>query len=380
MEALVILDEMNVFIFVVLFCSFALISGCLMLWKIPAALKTGKPLKEIHPLSIIIPARNEENRLPTLLDSLMKQSQNNVEIIVVDDDSQDATVAIAQSYNIQVIQKITEEQWVGKSAACWQGAEKAKGDWLLFLDADTCFEDENSLQHILETYQAVGSSGILSFQPYHKMTHLYENLSAVFNIILMAGMNVFTPAGDRIETAGSFGPCILCKREEYFITGGHKAIQGAIMDDLALGEAFREKDFPVRCYSGKGSIYFQMYPEGIRTLFEGWTKSFGTAAQSTHPLVTLLIASWISGSFLTLFALAIGTNAPDSTALILAGIYCIIYLIQFYWLARRVGNFKFYALACYPILFLFFIGLFMWSLFLTKVLHRVRWRGRDLNV
>ena len=380
MEALVILDETTVFIVVLLFCTLAIISGFLMLWKIPVALKTGRPLKKFHSLSIIIPARNEENRLPRLLDSLMRQTKNNVEIIVVDDDSEDATVSIAQSYGIQVIQKITEEEWVGKSAACWQGAKKANGDWLMFLDADTCFEDENSLHQLLETYQAVGSSGILSFQPYHKMTHLYENLSVVFNIILMAGMNVFTPAGDRLKTAGSFGPCILCKREEYFITGGHKAIQGAIMDDLALGESFSEKDFPVRCYSGKGSIYFQMYPEGIRTLFEGWTKSFGTAAQSTHPLVTSLIASWISGSFLTLFALAIGANATNFTALVLAGFYCIIYLIQFYWLARRVGNFKFYALALYPILFVFFIGLFMWSLFLTKVLHRVRWRGRDVNV
>lgn len=380
MEALVILSDMTVFLVAILFSILAIISGFLMLWKIPAALKTGKPLKEVQTLSIIIPARNEENRLPKLLASLMKQAKNNVEIIVVDDDSQDATVSIAQSYGIRVIQKKLGEEWVGKSAACWQGAEEAEGDWLLFLDADTCFEDENSLQHVLETYQAVGSTGILSFQPYHKMTQLYENLSVVFNIILMAGMNVFTPGGDRIKTAGSFGPCILCNKEEYFSTGGHKAIQEAIMDDLALGELFSNKGFPVRCYSGKGTIYFQMYPEGIRTLFEGWTKSFGTAAQSTHPLVTLLIASWISGSFLTVFALTIGAAATNFTALTIAGLFCSMYLMQFYWLARRVGNFKFYALALYPMLFLFFIGLFMWSLFLTKVLHTVRWRGRDLNV
>lgn len=380
MEALVILEvESIVMIFCVL-TALALVSGFLMLWKIPLAHKKDQQISLGKTVSIIIPARNEENRLPKLLNSLKEQSVYNIEIIVVDDDSKDQTVEIAKGYSAQVIQRASSEEDIGKSAACWRGAQKSDGDWLLFLDADTCFEDQFSLQHLLDTYQTVGGDGILSFQPYHEITHLYENVSAIFNIILMAGMNTFTPLGDKFKAAGSFGPCILCTSEEYFSAGGHKEIQGAIMDDLALGELFAKKRFPVRCYSGKETISFQMYPEGMKTLVEGWTKSFGTAAQSTHPIVTLMISSWISGSFFSMIALIGALSTTHYSLLVATSLLCILYLTQFYWLARRVGNFKFYALVFYPFQFLFFVGLFVWSLILTKVFHRVKWRGRNIEV
>ena len=380
MEALVILEMESIVIVFCVLTALALVSGFLMLWKVPLALKKEQQLSFGKTVSIIIPARNEENRLPKLLKSLKEQSVYNIEIIVVDDDSKDQTVEIAKGYGAQVIQRASSEEDIGKSAACWRGAQKSDGDWLLFLDADTCFEDQFSLQHLLDTYQTVGGDGILSFQPYHKITHLYENMSAVFNIILMAGMNTFTPIGDKLKTAGSFGPCILCTSEEYFSVGGHKEIQGAIMDDLALGELFAKKDFPVRCYSGKETISFQMYPEGMKTLVEGWTKSFGTAAQSTHPIVTLMISSWISGSFFSMIALIGALSTTHYSLLVATSLLCILYLTQFYWLARRVGNFKFYALVFYPFQFLFFVGLFVWSLILTKVFHRVKWRGRNIEV
>ena len=380
MEALVILGVENIITIFCFLTGIALVSGFLMLWKIPLALKKDKRLSEGKTLSIIIPARNEANRLPKLLNSLKEQSTYNVEIIVVDDDSKDQTVAIAKRYGVQVIERNSTDEGLGKSAACWRGAQKSDGDWLLFLDADTYFDDQFSLQHLLNTYQSVGENGILSFQPYHKIAHLNENLSAVFNIILMAGMNTFTPIGDKLKAAGSFGPCILCTREDYFNVGGHKEIQGAIMDDLALGELFDKNGFPVRCYSGKETISFQMYPEGIKALVEGWTKSFGTAVQSTHPLVTSIISSWISGSFFSVFALIGALNIGHFNLVLSTSLLCILYLMQFYWLARRVGNFKFYALVLYPFQFLFFIGLFAWSLVLTKVFHRVKWRGRNIEV
>lgn len=368
-------------LFIVVLVSFiSVLSGFLMLWNVPLAIKYAGKLSVKKTVSIIIPARNEEYRLPVLLASLNNQSCQPIEVIVVDDESSDRTIAIAQQQGAKIIKKKQSDKWTGKSAACWSGAKEAKGDWLLFLDADTFFETKFSLEQLLMTYQSVGATGILSFQPFHTITKRYENLSAVFNIILMAGMNVFTPLGTKIETAGSFGPCILCTKEEYLIAGGHKAIQGAIMDDLALGRKFSENNFPVRCYGGQGLIRFQMYPEGIKQLVEGWTKSFGTAAQSTHPLVTGLISFWISGAFFTVGSLIVALLANNTSLLIIASLVCIIYAVQFYWLARRFGQFSLWILFGYPLFFLFFIGLFIWSLFLTKVLHRVTWSGRKLEV
>lgn len=367
----------------------AIVSGFLMLWKIPQASRSDSlppnPGENVpgdrKSLSIIIPARNEEHRLPPLLDSLAQQDIQDFEWIVVDDQSEDRTGEIAAAAGARVIRtEDRDERWIGKSYACWRGACAATGTRLLFLDADTRMESSDSLRRILATYEAAGAGGILSFQPYHRVVHLYESLSTLFNIIVMAGINVFTPWSKRLKGAGAFGPCILCDRDEYFRTGGHEAIGGAVMDDLALGDLYRKNGLQVLCYSGRGLISFRMYPEGFGQLFEGWTKNFGTASQSTHPFVFALIIAWISGGFSTT-ALLIRALAYGSTGwIITAGAAYLAYMLQLIVQARRTGNFHLPVLILYPLLHLFFTILFLWSLFLTKVLHTVRWRGRNIKV
>lgn len=360
----------------------AIISGFLMLWEIPEAAQKRKAKAIDKTISVIIPARNEASNLPKLLSSLKTQQLQPIEIIVVDDHSEDQTAQIAQQYGAQVLHPISEAdgEWSGKSAACWKGAQAAEGDWLLFLDADTQFEESTSFERLVATYESAGTSGILSFQPFHQIEKGYENLSVVFNIILIAGMNVFTPLGRKIPAAGSFGPCILVDKAEYFLTDGHKAVSDAIMDDLAIGENFRKHRLPVRCYSGRKMIQFRMYPEGLHQLIEGWTKGFGTAAQSTHLGVTALISLWISGAFVSTGGLLVSLFLGQAMPVVVSFIFCVIYMVQFYWQARRIGNFHFLVALFYPLLFLFFVALFMRSLFFTKILRKVKWRGRDIEV
>lgn len=115
------------------------------------------------------------------------------EIIVIDDGSVDSTASIAMHYGAKVLNTNTlRENWKGKSAACWLGANEANGDFLLFLDADTFFEHPDSLQNLMQTYERYGKTGILSVQPFHRIKKSYENLSLLFNMIVFAGMNVFT--------------------------------------------------------------------------------------------------------------------------------------------------------------------------------------------
>lgn len=370
----------------------SLVSGKMMLWKIPMPISaiewSGRKdqadtgLSQGHELvSIVIPARNEEKRIVPLLQSLQNQKHIQFELLVVDDASTDKTAAIARSYGAKVIHNRTlDQQWTGKSAACWAGVQEAEGSLLLFLDADTRMTDETSLARLLATYRQVGSRGILSLQPYHSIKQAYENASAVFNIIVMVGMNVFTVWGNRFKGAGAFGPCLLCSREDYDKAGGHEKIKEAVMDDLALGIAMQEAGLPVHCYGGKGLIDFRMYPEGWLSLWQGWTKSFATASRSTHAAVMTLINLWISGGMVALpFVLAASLyGSPFWVAASLIGYAA--YLWQFYRLARRTGRFHFYPFLVYPLLLLFFTILFLWSLYLTKVKRSVVWRGRKLRV
>lgn len=223
------------------------IVGFLVFWSLPVPLASSTDATNLPFLSIIIPARNEESRIVPLLRSLQEQRFTSFEILVVDDDSSDKTAAVAESFGAKVLQN----ERAGKSSACWYGTEQAKGSWLLFLDADTKFESPEGLNKLLQFYQEKGARGITALQPFHTVERLYEHLSVIFNIIVVTGMNLFTIWGSRFKTAGSFGPCILCNRDDYFLSGGHKKIEGAIMDDLALGEAFLEQNLPVRCLGEK---------------------------------------------------------------------------------------------------------------------------------
>ncbi|MBM6613283.1 glycosyltransferase [Desemzia sp. RIT804] len=365
-------------ILIVCFFTVTFLTGWIAFFRVSYLPKTIE-MKKNAIISIIIPVRNEAENLPRLLRSLNQQYLQPKEIIVVDDDSKDCTVQIAKQFGAEVVKKSKEDSTFGKSAACYRGAKKASGEWLLFLDADTYLESPESLQRFAAAYYAQNGSGILSIQPYHTVRSYYESLSIVFNILVLAGMNVFTIFKDSFSTTGAFGPCLLCSREEYFLTGGHEVTQTSIMEDFVLGKRFQEQGFSLRLYAGKGVIHFRMYPEGFTQLVEGWSKNFAVASQSTHPIVLFLIACWITGGLGAGVFLFVSLTSSNSW-LIAAGVIYMLYLAQFIIFATRVGRFHSLAMVVYPFLFLFFIILFSWSLIQTHLLGTVSWKGRKIKI
>lgn len=360
-----------------------LVIGAVMFWRLPitATGKLASKGKRLPYVSIIIPARNEAQRIRPLLASLQQQNYQHFEVLVVDDHSTDQTVQTVRSYNRRVISRQEDDNsGAGKSSACWYGAQQAKGEWLLFLDADTCLASPDSLEHLLRAYEQRGSAGILSIQPYHTVVRLYEHLSAIFNVMVVAGMNVFTVFGPRLQTAGAFGPCLLSNREDYFLTGGHQGIQEAVMDDLALGQSYLGKGLPVHCLGGKHTISFRMYPEGMKSLIEGWCKSFALGSQSTHPLVLLMSIVWISGSFVSATAWLTALFGGHALSVISTTVIYVLYVCQTMQFARRCGNFRWPFFVVYPLLFLFFTAVFVYSLFRVHVLRSVHWRNRKIDL
>ncbi|WNR45317.1 glycosyltransferase family 2 protein [Paenibacillus roseipurpureus] len=360
--------------------SLALLVGLLMFWTFPI-IKTTEKNGQLFPLlSIIIPARNEAGRISPLLRSLQEQHYQSFEVLIVDDHSTDQTANIARSFGAKVLQNKAVDSGSGKSTACWHGAQHAKGQWLLFLDADTSFTDADSLFKILGFYHRKGARGILSLQPYHTVHRLYENLSAIFNVIVFVGMNVFTIWGSAFKAAGSFGPSIVCNKKDYFLAGGHHKILGAVMDDLALGQAFMDNNLPVYCMGGSGVITFRMYPEGLKSLVEGWCKSFAVGSKSTHPVVMAMIILWITGGFMSTAALISSIMVFNISGMASSGLLYAAYALQTLRLARRCGNFNRWIFLFYPLLFLFFSAIHLYSLFRAHVLHSVSWKGRKIDV
>src|SRR5580698_8729687 len=131
-------------------------------------------------LSVIVPARNEEQNLPACLASLLSQADeffpldHDWELIVVDDDSKDRTRAIAteaatQHAGVRVIEapplelRATQRAFTGKTNACWAAAQQARGRWLLFTDADTVHEPGDLVRALHEAEKH--KVALLSYSP-----------------------------------------------------------------------------------------------------------------------------------------------------------------------------------------------------------------------
>ena len=316
----------------------------------PAAIFTIEP-------SIIIPARNEAHNLPRLLGSLAAQPAQAREILVIDDASTDNTAAIARAMGATVIACAPlPDGWRGKTWACHQGALAARGDWLLFMDADTWFETGG-----LERVLSIRHPGALSVVPYHAVRKTSEDFSLFFNLCMTAGT---VPDG----LAGQF---LLVSREHYQRSGGHAAVRGHILENFRLAECLRAAEIPLRSLPGKGILSFRMYPDGLREMVRGWTKGFAAGAGGTPLGTMLLVIAWLSGLLLApLAGLLTGEWA-------LWGAACVLCAGQVTWLGRRLGSFGWPLLLVYPLPLVFFFGVFGWAAMRSGKM--VSWKGREIH-
>ena len=374
--------------------------GIFCLWRIPrcpaAPLRTdgrgpaplltetrGPAARHSLIVSVIVPARNEERRIAPLLESLARQKRRADEIVVVDDESTDGTANLARRLGARVISAPAKPVgWVGKTWACWTGAREVSGDLFIFLDADVRLADDG-LERLLAAHAEKG--GLVSVQPYHEVHRADERLSAFCNVVIMGSLSAFTPMGKRLRAAGSFGPCITNSRADYYLCGGHASVRGRVVEDLALGETARGHGLPVACIGGRGAVNFRMYPDGIRSMVEGWCKCMATGAGDSPPLARALMAGWLTGTttavivlFLGIAALSAGrARLPFGAAV--AGLYAL-YAAQLWWMFRRVGSFGPLTALLFPLPLAFFHAVFSRSVWLVKVRRSVTWRGRKIQV
>jgi 4,4'-diaponeurosporenoate glycosyltransferase len=351
--------------------------GFLFLFRVPVPRPYRGFAQPAPTISVIIPARNEAHNVPALLVSLKNQAGlEKPEVIVVDDESWDGTARVAEENGASVVRvEHKPEGWAGKNWACQQGAEAARGELLIFLDADTRFET-GGLRAIVETWQNGG--GVVSVQPYHAMRRLYEQLSAYFNLVLAAALGAFSVFRGRLRPAGLFGPCLVLAKADYFGVGGHGEVKGRLMEDMFIAETFQKRGLGIRLFGGKGAISFRMYPGGIRELWDGWAKGFATGAARTSVPLLLLVVSWIVGSAGTTRELIGSALAGNLLAAGLWGVLYCAFAVQIYWMLRRLGNFGWYTALFYPLPFLWFVVVFVRSLILVFGRRRANWKGRSV--
>ncbi len=326
--------------------------------------RTTSPTSNPLPLSIIIPARNEEDNLPRLLESIRAQNLDQLEIIVVDDASTDATATRARQLHATVLPAPPlPAGWRGKTWACWHGAQAASHPTLLFLDADTWFES-HGLAAIVESFTKQPTA--LSVLPFHVVCRPYEQLSAFFQLIMAAGSSAFTIP--LLKPAGLFGQMLVIDRSLYFRIGGHESVKSEILENFHLAQHLHRQNISLRCLAGKHALSMRMYPHGMKDLVAGWTKAFAAGAAQTPLSILLLVIAWLSGLVMTAASLI------QYPGLLSVTLYALVAL-QLFFLLRRLGTFAFYVALFYPIPLLAYFLLFARAI--TR--RQVTWKGRTFN-
>lgn len=327
--------------------------------------------------TVIIPARNEAASLGGVLGDLTRSARR-PRVIVVDDDSEDDTAAIAR--RVPEVELVESGQlptgWAGKCWACDRGVAASavspsageRDDLLIFLDADVRLEPD-ALGRLVDVHARTG--GLVSVQPWHDTERPYEQLSALFNVIALMG----TGAGSG-EPSGAFGPVLVTTRDDYRSIGGHAAVRDQVVEDLALAGRYRERSLPVTVFTGGDLIRFRMYPTGVGDLVEGWTKNFALGAGATSLPRLLAIVLWITA--MGSAAVAVVDAARGRTSVALALIAYAAVVAQLTVMFRRVGRFGPLTALAYPVLLVVFVGVFVRSLWRTHVRRSVAWRGRSI--
>lgn len=332
-------------------------AGWLLLGRVKSlACGTGKKISADQ-LSIIVPARNEEQNLPTLLRSIAAQSLRPREVIVVNDASTDRTAEVARQAGAVVLDsQPLPEGWRGKTWACHQGAQAATGELLLFLDADTWFEPEG-LGRVLLAYDG----GALSVGPFHSVGRVYEDLSLFFNFNMTVGT----------VPDGLFGQMLLVKREGYQRAGGHAVVKGRTLENFFLAPRFRAAGLSTRSRTGRGVLSFRMYPNGLRELIAGWTKGFASGAGQTPRAVLLLVICWMIGLMLA----PIGWLVTGGE--LTWGAACVASAAQVGYFGRQIGSFRWVTALLYPVPLIFFFAVFALSAMRSG--KQVTWKGREIR-
>jgi len=340
-------------------------------------------------VSVIVPARNEEACLGACLQSLVAQrgtAQNglHMEIIVVDDHSTDRTRDIASSFSSPRVQTQVEVRvveagplsagWTGKNNAVAAGSRAARGEWLLFTDADTVHLPASVSRSLEEAQRR--RVALLSYSPEQIVKTFWEK--AVMPVIfaeLAASYGSSQVSDPNSTVAAANGQYILIAREAYDAVGGHAAIAGSLLEDVALARAVKRLGKKIFFRYGADAVRTRMY-RSFAQLREGWTKNLALLFVTPARLAALRTTEFvlIIASFAISFAAFLRVHEKPA---IVAGILGVVLYALFLTRIRR-AHFAWDA----NLLAVLGLPLFSYLLLCSKRAHtsgNVRWKDRTYS-
>jgi glycosyltransferase involved in cell wall biosynthesis len=258
-------------------------------------------------ISVLIPARNEETTLPHLLEDLQKSGYSNFEVIVCNDHSTDRTKQIIDAYRSQ-FPRLTcfdsselPKGWIGKNFACHQLAEKATGDYLLFLDADVRvspnflnkaigFASKRRLA-LLSVFpeQVLGSEGEWMTVP------LMNWILLTFLPLPLVRLKWFS------SLSAANGQTMLFEGVNYRANWWHKQVKSKNVEDILIARMMKVKKMNIEVRLGRNDVSCRMY-QNVDDAINGFSRNihqyFGG---NKFWLSFFVIVSWLRLPFFVIF-------------------------------------------------------------------------------
>ena len=257
---------------------FAILQLCIAAINVLFIQKFNNQNFENELVSVLIPARNEENNIENILKDITNQPYKNVEIIVFNDQSTDKTQEIIEKYSkidnrIKIVNSTyLPESWRGKNYACYQLAQNANGKYLLFLDADVRIF--NNIISLSVKYLKEKKLKMLSIFPKQQMLSFGEKITVpLMNYILLTLLPLILVRMSKFSSlAAANGQFVLFDAESYRKLEPHLNLKNKTVEDIEIARYYKLKKQKIACLVGKRDVQCRMY-SSFKEAVSGFTKN-----------------------------------------------------------------------------------------------------------
>jgi chlorobactene glucosyltransferase len=335
-------------------------------------------------VSVLIPARDEEKNIAHCLDSLLDQTYSNYEIVVLDDQSSDRTWEIITEYARRNPGRVRAAHgeplpgggWCGKPHAMQQLSRHARGEYLLFTDADTVHGRESIAWAVtnMEWHRADCVSGYV----FQEMNTIGEQFIVPATYIMSAMVLPLWLIAALPAPGLSFaiGQVIMFRRRAFESIGGYARVAGKISDDLAIARELKRAGFREVFLDIRRHVRCRMY-EGYRASFNGISKNIYDLARHRTMFfaaaVTLLVTLVVIPLALLPIQILAGSPAAERTFL------CVLFFLAAWTLVLYDRGLRWWTPFFYPVLFVHLLYMAWWSCGRVSSGHGVVWKGRTLQ-
>jgi len=243
-------------------------------------------------VSILVPARNEATVIGETLQMLRCQTYQRLELIVLDDNSTDATAQIAASHaahdtRVRVLPgRPLPPGWLGKNWACQQLAAAASGDYLLFADADTRWRPD-ALTALIAHSQRHNADLLTIWPTQITLTWAERLVVPLMNFVILSYLPILMVHYSPFSLfAAANGQCMLWKADAYRALGGHRTIAAEVLEDVKLARLVKRSGYRLRMADGNGMVACRMY-SGWESVRNGFAKNILAGYGSSVAILTI---------------------------------------------------------------------------------------------